>query len=247
MKNNQHGSVLIIILFILIVVTILGTWAVRQSVVSLNISTNSQAQQLLMQSSDTVFYRLGLGGYAAKSGNPLSLIGYARQNEGNEVVFCFKSQTSASLFNVSNTSLLKWNDTMTNVTESGVSGFCSLSKDGDYASLRKAQLTQVSIIVSPPMTGDGDIPLANVNVGSDSDSIGQPAESKKITVFVTSLLPALAPSAVTDGQMTACFKRPQVEPLSGTAQTMSQCLKTLGVPFNTQVQSYFFDTYQRAD
>lgn len=246
MKRTQQGSVLIIILFILIVITILGTWAVRQSVVSLNITTNSQAQQLLMQSSDTVFYRLGLGGYAAKSGNPLSLIGYALQNEGDEVVFCFKSQTSASLFNVSNASLLKWNDAMTNVTESGVSGFCSISRDGDYASLRKAQLTQVSIIASPPTRGDADIPLVNVNIGSDLESFGQPADSKSLTVLVTSLLPALAPSSVTDAQITACFRRPQSEPLSGTAQTMSQCLKTLGIPFNTQVQSYFFDSYQRA-
>ena len=244
--KKQIGSTLIIVLFILVVISIVGTWAIRQSVMNLSITTNSQAQQLLMQATDTVFYRLGLGGYAEKSGNPLSLIGYTMHNEGNEVAFCFKSQTSASLFNVSNTSLLKWNEQMTDITVSGQSGFCSLTTDSDYASSRKAQLTQISMIVSPPTENQDDIPLSNVNLGTDLESFGQPTESKKIKVYATSILPAMAPLSVADTQITACLKRPQSQPLSGSAQTMSECLKDLGVPYNTQVQSYIFDSYQRA-
>lgn len=244
--RQQRGSTLIIVLFILVVMTVVGTWAIRQSVMSLNITTNSQAQQLLMQATDTVFYRLGLGGYAANSSSPLSLIGYSMQNEGNEVVFCFRSQTSASLFNVSNTSLLKWNESMTDTSVDGQSGFCSLSTQADYASLRMAQMTQISIIVSPPTSGLNDVPLSNINLGTDLESFGQPSDSKKITVFATSILPALSPLSVTDRQITACLQRPQSKPLSGTAQTMSECLKSLGVPFNTQIQSYIFDSYQRA-
>lgn len=83
----QKGSTLIVVLILLLVITVIGTLAVRQSLTSLNIATNSQAQQLLMQSSDSVLYRLGAEGFASTSGNPTSLLGYALQNQGKEVVF----------------------------------------------------------------------------------------------------------------------------------------------------------------
>lgn len=82
----QKGSTLIVVLILLLVITVIGTLAVRQSLTSLNIATNSQAQQLLMQSSDSVLYRLGAEGFASTSGNPTSLLGYALQNQGKEVV-----------------------------------------------------------------------------------------------------------------------------------------------------------------
>ena len=246
MIQHQRGATLIVVLIMLVLLTIIGTWAIRQSMVSLNITTNSQAQQLLMQSSDTVFYRLGHGGYAASSGNPLSLIGYSTQNEGDEVVFCFRNQSNSAMFNVSNSSVLRWNEAMSDVSVDGVSGFCSLSNDGDYASARKAQLTQVSVIVSPPSDSDQDIPLSNANVGTDTESIGQPSDTKKITVYSTSLLPALSSTDLTD-EIHLCLRRPHTAPLVGNAQTISSCLKDIGVPYNTQIQSYIFDAYQRAE
>lgn len=56
--NNQEGSTLIVVLIMIVVIAIAGTWAVRSSLTSLNISTNAQAQSLLMQNSDSVFYTL---------------------------------------------------------------------------------------------------------------------------------------------------------------------------------------------
>ncbi|MGB9040137.1 MAG: PilX N-terminal domain-containing pilus assembly protein, partial [Acinetobacter calcoaceticus] len=43
----QKGSTLIVVLILLLVITVIGTLAVRQSLTSLYIATNSQAQQLL--------------------------------------------------------------------------------------------------------------------------------------------------------------------------------------------------------
>ena len=57
MMRNQNGATLIVVLFLLLTITVLGTLAVRQSVVGLNIATNSQAQQLLTQNSDAAFLR----------------------------------------------------------------------------------------------------------------------------------------------------------------------------------------------
>ena len=120
--KRQQGSTLIVVLLLLVIITIMGTLAIRQSLTSLNIATNSQAQQLLMQSSDAVLYRLGATGYASTSGSPTSLMGYALQNQGKETVFCFRSQTNPNAtFSVANTSLLDWNDTNTDITVDGTS------------------------------------------------------------------------------------------------------------------------------
>jgi Tfp pilus assembly protein PilX len=54
-KKAQTGAVLIVVLVMLILLTIAGTWAIRSGLISLNIATNSQAQSLLMQNSDSVF------------------------------------------------------------------------------------------------------------------------------------------------------------------------------------------------
>ncbi len=56
--KNQSGAVLIVVLVMIVVIAIAGTWAIRSSITSLNISTNAQAQSLLMQNSDSVFYTL---------------------------------------------------------------------------------------------------------------------------------------------------------------------------------------------
>lgn len=245
-RKLEQGSTLIIVLLLLLIITVVGTLAIRQSLTSLNIATNSQAQQLLMQSSDAVLYRLGAVGFASTSGSPTSLLGYALQNQGKEVVFCFRSQINpATTFSVANTSLLKWNDGNTDITVDGISGFCNLSTSNDYASKRKAQLTQVAITVNP-VSNTTVKPLQFINLGSDLESLGKldTEQTKKIRVYVTSILPNLATASATD--ITACLRRPNEQPLSGTATTISSCLEGLGVPYNTQVQDFSLNTFQSA-
>ena len=58
MIRQQHGSTLIVVLILLLAITIIGTLAIRQSMVSLNIATNSQAQQLMIQNSDAATFNV---------------------------------------------------------------------------------------------------------------------------------------------------------------------------------------------
>ena len=241
--KKQTGSTLVIVLLLLMVITVVGTFAIRQSMLSLNVATNSQAQQLLMQSSDAVLYRIGNSNFASTSGNPTSLLGYALKNSGNEVVFCFRSQLKQdTVFSVGTTSLLNWNDNSTDVTVSGVSGFCDLTKQADYASSRKAQITQVTIVVNPPSNLESK-PLQSVSLGSDLSSLGKldTDQTKRVRVYVTSILPNL--STATAAKITACLKRPSEKPLSGNAETIDACLTKENVPFNTQMQDFILDTY----
>ena len=48
-------ATLIVVMILLLAITIIGTMAIRQGLVSLGVATNSQAQQLLMQNSDAAF------------------------------------------------------------------------------------------------------------------------------------------------------------------------------------------------
>lgn len=241
--KKQEGSTLVIVLLLLIVVTVIGTFAIRQSMLNLNVATNSQAQQLLMQSSDAVLYRISNSNFASTSSNPTSLLGYALKNSGNEVVFCFRSQLKEDLtFSVGTTSLLVWNENTTDVTVNGVAGFCDLSNQEDYASSRKAQITQVAIVVNPT-SNILSKPLQSVTLGSDLPSLGKLDEdqTKRIRVYVTSVLPNL--STATTIKIEACLKRPSGKPLSGSAETIDSCLTKENVPFNTQMQDFILDTY----
>ena len=95
MKNKQAGNTLIFVLIILLLITIIGTWAIRGAITSLNITTNAQAQALLVQNSDAVFFQLE--SYAddavkiAKLQLDNGMIGYVNkpENKGKELVYCF--------------------------------------------------------------------------------------------------------------------------------------------------------------
>lgn len=235
MYKRQRGSTLIIVLVLLLIITIMGTLAVRQGMTTLNIATSSQASQLLFQSADAPLYRLGAGGYANSSGKANSLLGYALLNQGKEVVFCFRSQTSASLFNASTTSLLTWNSEQSDVTIGGVDGFCNLKTASDFASSRKAQMTQVTIIANPFSSNIATEAFSSVALGTDPESANV-TDSKLFRVYVTSIIPAL--STATEPQITSCLKRPSEMPLTGNTQTISECLNQINVPFSTKIQDF---------
>jgi Tfp pilus assembly protein PilX len=93
--SSQRGASLIVVMVMLLVITIIGTIAVRQSLVSLNIATNGQAQQLLMQNSDAAFYnveKVNLVQSLTASG----MFGYINGavNKDKEMVFCFRGAES---------------------------------------------------------------------------------------------------------------------------------------------------------
>lgn len=56
MKLKQGGSALIVVLIFLVAIMIIGTIAIRKGLINLNIATNSQVQQLILQNSDASFF-----------------------------------------------------------------------------------------------------------------------------------------------------------------------------------------------
>ncbi|QOW43161.1 hypothetical protein G0027_10035 [Acinetobacter indicus] len=58
MKNNQTGATLIIVLLILVAITVIGSLAVRSSILALKVATVGQAQQLMIQNSDAALFNV---------------------------------------------------------------------------------------------------------------------------------------------------------------------------------------------
>lgn len=57
-SNYQTGATLITVLILLVLITIIGLYAIRNSIFSLKIATNAQVQTLLMQTSDVALDHL---------------------------------------------------------------------------------------------------------------------------------------------------------------------------------------------
>ena len=76
MIHNQKGATLIVVLIFLVVITVIGTLAIRQSMIALNIATNAQVQQLLTQNSDAAFFQTERPGNLGESLTQSGMFGY---------------------------------------------------------------------------------------------------------------------------------------------------------------------------
>lgn len=90
LASSQRGATLIVVLFMLILITLIGVFAIRTAMTSLNIATNTQVGQFLSQTADTPlnqFYTSDLSKMVDLSG----VVGFALQDSklepGNEYIF----------------------------------------------------------------------------------------------------------------------------------------------------------------
>lgn len=249
MKKSQTGATLIVVLIFLVAITIIGTLAIRQSMVSLGVATNSQVQQLLMQNSDAALYKAENPADLAYALSPAGQFGFVNNpnDKNKELVFCIKAKDSL-FFSVGGASLMQWMDgqDVLNNSRKGTSGYCDTADTSKnwFTSGRKTVLTQVTVKF-PTDSGD-DIPFYGRAKGSDSQT-GQVEEAKRVKVFAVSIMPGLSKASRSD--INACLKNrmSQVtppedkDPSTLTADQkvdMTECLTKLNVPFTTQVSEY---------
>lgn len=249
MKKQQTGATLIVVLILLLVITVIGTLAIRSSLTSLNIATNSQGQQLLLQNSDAAIFNVESPNLLQRNTAYDGLFGLVKTdaNKGKELVFCYKG-TETSFYDISRASFMQWvSGTAPNNSELGVDGYCKLdSSNNFFTSGRKAVMTQVSIKVNtdPSSTLVGlDRAFEHMQRGTDAES-AKIDKSEKILVTATSIVPSM--SSASDTDINDCFKLHMnqvlipsgVTPATGMNKSVSQCLQDLGVPVNTQITEY---------
>ncbi len=105
-----------------------GTLAIRQGMVTLNIATNSQAQQLMLQNSDAAFFNVEIEENIIKSLGTNGMFGYisGAANKDNELVFCYRG-IYTEFFDLNTASMMIWQPGQTAPTNSqlGLEGYCS--------------------------------------------------------------------------------------------------------------------------
>lgn len=245
--SSQRGAALIVVMVMLLVIMIIGTIAVRQSLVSLNIATNGQAQQLLMQNSDAAFYNVEKEANLVQSLTASGMFGYINGavNKDKEMVFCFRGAES-DFFNINRASLMIWEAGKAAPTNNslGSDGYCSVESTSSnfFTTGRKAVMTQVSVKFSSQTEND---PFYGMQYGTDEKGV-KFEKNKPVKVFAVSIMPTLttAKSADIDACLNAHMNEVTIP--SGTTvatnsvfrQSVTDCLAGLNIPFSSQVTEY---------
>lgn len=233
--HNQSGAVLIVVLFVLILIMIVGTIAVRQSTTDLKVATADQVNKILFQANDAALMKVEKEDriLSERRDNVDTLKGYmsATQREGHEVSFCVRPR-STRLFSILEISELNKDGGLLN---SRKNGYCDPSDDDDYVSEGRV-ITQMTFVA--PIATDEEGILDREVVGTFSNNFEKPENGGNTTVecttfigYVTSIVPAL--SKVPLSSIASCLEKPRTG-----SDTVDSCLTALGVPFQTQQQIY---------
>ncbi len=256
-SNRQTGATLITVLILLVLITIIGLYAIRNSIFNLKIATNAQVQTLLMQTSDVALDHLeknfNVNEAVNLAGTPVGQV-LLDGNQGKELQFCFKPTEVESdavknniFFDLSDFRIIE----RSSISEKeGVSAALSGNVDAVcnpetmFSISRKAIVTQVAVVnPDDPAVEMRKFELTNKNTDLKAD-----VDTKRVRVIATSFAPAMAPS-VTIGDMNNCLGARVMDDLllknraestlgQVKVETLHECLNKLGVPLNTQVAEY---------
>lgn len=233
----QRGATLIVVLVMLILLTLVGTWAIKGSLTSLNIATNTQAQALLQQASDAIFFSL-----ENQTSNDLTLanmrigdgmLAYVLrpENKGKELVFCIRGGDANSLEGSRNASVVYWEGDQIKNTQLGTIGFCKISRKTDFISGRSAVMTRVGI-----RADSSGLDWEHMLEGDDAQQ-SKTQQIEKVAVNVISIIPNLSESSVTDIQNCLSNYTSFYDPLADN-KTVRQCLTERNVPYSDQEMQY---------
>lgn len=260
---GQRGATLIVVMILLILISVMGLYATRNSLMSLKLATNAQVQTMMMQTSDVALSHLerNFNQNEAENRNlSMTPVGQVLLpgNEGKELQFCFKPTEVDSKQALKNNLFFNLADFRIIQRASVTSKLASASADsGDidafcnpetmFSISRKALVTQVAVI-------NPDEPAVELNrfdlTAQGTDLKETNTETKRVRVIVTTLAPALAAASLSE--IKGCLQtrllddlslrnradEGEDEPKQVKVETLHECLSKLGVPVNTQVAEY---------
>ena len=217
--KQQKGATLITVLVILIVITLLGTIAVKMGIVGLKIATNSQVNALLLENSDSALFNIENPDEVERQLALDGMFAYfnSAANADDELVFCYRAAQNA-FYDFSKASAIAADGTTTKI---GVDGFC---KANQFAMGRSAVLSQVYLTKNATTS----TPFAGVPKGTSLGQSNVPVTMHNIGATVISVLPSFAGATTT--QIENCFKQ--------RASAVGACFDGLGIPYNMQHSDY---------
>lgn len=221
----QQGSTLIVVLIVLLLITLIGTMAMRESLLNLRLSTTSQVGNLLLSNSDAALFDLENPNKVRVRLVSQNMFGYFENplNASDELVFCYVSNRS-SIFQLSRASVI--NSPKLGTTN----GYCESNQfsTGREAVISQIYLRKVSVqreVLDPHDKGNeiGTNKSAGVNLS--------------LAATVVSVLPSL--STTSFDKIQNCFKLSSVKSDASTASTnVEMCLQEQNVPYNLQYAEF---------
>ena len=217
--NQQKGSTLITVLIILVIITLIGTIAVKSGILGLKIATNSQVNSLLMGNSDSALFNIENPDQIARQMALDGMFAYfnSAANAKDELVFCYRASES-SFFKLSKASAISADGS---TTKQGVSGFC---KANQFSMGRSAVISQIYLMKNTTT----EAPFSSVPKGTSIGQSSVPASTNNIGVSVISILPSFSAASKVD--IEACFKKKSSE--------VAACFENLNIPYNMQHSDY---------
>ncbi|WP_333976236.1 pilus assembly PilX N-terminal domain-containing protein [Acinetobacter colistiniresistens] len=241
MIKTQRGSTLIIVLMIVLMITIVGTLAIRQSISSLKLVSNHQIQTLLAQNADTALMYFQDPNTQQNLASANGVVGFFKNenNKNAELVFCFSGTDPFALtkaaYRLNSTSFepMSSNAGMCKVDSSNSANDTAAQSSG-----RKQVVTQVYIKREINPTA----PFADLSRGTEV--LGAKTENNiRLRVYVVSVMQGLltsdalfkADSDINKGCLTKSID-------NNGANDVATCLKqnTEKPLYNIQVAEYRF-------
>ena len=264
MPTSQQGVALIVVLLFLILITLAGAIAVRNSTTDLKLATSEQAETLLLNTADNTnksieqVINIDMTDSKAKAQKSIALssavmLGYfmkvgAEENRGDQIVFCYRPRAKY-LFRMSEATVIDpsgGSKLTTGASSSG--GFCRITNAEDFSSARNNVMTQIAITrpSSDMMTAE---PFEYVPPERSITTAKVTSSSPNFRIFSTSFLPGMTQAK--ESEILKCLKKPNQNASDyGYAakdeddndiikyydDTLTQCLANLGVPAKTLVE-----------
>ena len=217
--KQQQGATLITVLIILVLVTLLGTIAIKSGILGLKIATNSQVNALLLENSDAALFNVENPNEVARQLALDGMFAYfnSSSNANDELVFCYRAAEN-SFFSLAKASAITPTGSTTKI---GIDGFC---KANQFATGRSAVLSQVYLTSA----STASTPFGSAPKGTSLGQSNVPAISNNIGATVISVLPSFAGASTSE--IENCFKQ--------RASAVGACFDGLGIPYNMQHSDY---------
>ena len=219
--SSQQGVALIVVLLFLILITLAGAIAVRNSTTDLRLTTSEQADVLLLNTADNsnksieqvlnidkndkqaalqksiALSSAGMFGYFMNVG--------AEENRGDQIVFCYRPR-DAYFFRMNEATVIDpsgGSKLVTGSTNSG--GFCRVSNAKDFSSARNNVMTQVAV-TRPSSDMVASEPFEYVPTQRSITTSNVNSSSPNFRLFSTSFLPGM--TTASEGDILDCLKKP---------------------------------------
>lgn len=236
-RSTEQGATLIVVLLFLVLITLAGAIAVRQSNTDLKLATSDQINTVLLQSSDSANQKLEM----MVNSDPTSVayqdvvssagvFGHFildENNVTNEFIYCFNPRTVKYLAKFAT---VKTPPTVGPPASAGGywnslnNGVCNYSTAGDYTSARQTVMTQMSVTVTP--RDPNAERFGHLVLGKEIED--RTSEKFKFDIRASSALPAYSEPKDSEG---SCFAKTSIKANTQAGKnSLNECMLAAKTP-----------------